>query len=221
MKNLRISYLAVFILITLFPFSSTTAQVNCDSLNYLIRLETPNFFLDSTYIEFGTTGETYIITSFPPQQIANVEWISDHPLECNDCLSNSFTASGDSITIEAIVTLEDGCMVSDGITFYVYLNKDVYFPNAFSPNGDFINDIFRIYAYKAVRQVNFLKIFSRKGHLVYEAYNFEPAPNGHHFGWDGEFRGKKLNNEVYVWKAEIEYINDEIEVRTGTVNLLK
>lgn len=63
------------------------------------------------------------------------------------------------------------------------------FPNAFSPNGDGINDI-----YKAKEQQNIAEfhayIFNRWGQKLYEWTN----PDG---GWDGTHNGNDVNDGVY------------------------
>ena len=64
-----------------------------------------------------------------------------------------------------------------------------------------------------------LLIFDRWGELVFENTDFHP--NDSHQGWDGFFRGKAMANGVYVYMAEIEFINGEIEVYSGDFVLLK
>jgi gliding motility-associated-like protein len=181
-------------------------------MDYVIQIVNPFGFPE---VEYGESVEMQVVTSFPTFQILSIEWFSEYELDCQDCLSNSFTPT-DTTTVSVLITLNDFCTVSAEYTFNVYLKKDVFIPNAFSPNDDIINDILYIYSYKAVERIISFKIFSRKGHLVYEAYNF--PPNTFQYGWDGTFKGKKLHSETYVWKAVIEYVNGETETRTGAVD---
>ncbi|MEZ4930596.1 MAG: gliding motility-associated C-terminal domain-containing protein [Saprospiraceae bacterium] len=210
MKSLRSLIALFFFLIT--SSYSAVAQNNCDSMDYSILLVHPFEFSD---VEYGESVEMQVVTSFPPSEIFSIEWFSEYELDCQDCLSNSFTPT-DTTTVSVLITLNDFCTVSAEYTFNVFLRKDVFVPNAFSPNNDGINDAFYFYAYKSVERIISFEIFSRKGHLVHKAYDY--LPNTIHYGWNGTFKGKKLHSETYVWKAVIEYINGEVETLTGTVD---
>ena len=75
----------------------------------------------------------------------------------------------------------------------------VHMPDAFTPNGDGINDIFQpvIGCYFT----NYLlKVFNRWGQLLYSSED----PNA---GWDGRYNGKPEEVDTYVW--ELEYAGSE------------
>lgn len=70
-------------------------------------------------------------------------------------------------------------------------NEALFVPNAFSPNGDGINDYFEIVGIGGYERVK-LKIFNRWGNLVYESGNYGPAGDGF---WDGQSsRGVRTGN---------------------------
>ena len=194
---------------------TTTAQNDCDSLGYEIELFSPNIFES---VEYGETVELEVATSFPLSEISTIEWFSEFGLFCDNCLANTL-APTDTTVVQVQITLDDGCVVSDEFTINVFLLKNVYVPNAFSPNGDGINEVFLVYGYTSVDYIKSLKVFSRKGHLLHEAYDFRPNDPIH--GWNGRLRGENLNSEVYVWKTEIVYINGDEETLTGTFNLIR
>jgi gliding motility-associated-like protein len=74
-----------------------------------------------------------------------------------------------------------------------YPLDDIYFPNAFSPNGDGINDEFCTYMGPEVELNNFeLKIFDRWGEEVFSTT--DPAGC-----WDGNFRGKPMPQGSYAY----------------------
>ena len=54
------------------------------------------------------------------------------------------------------------------------MGTTIYIPNAFTPNGDGINDIFKAIA-PGIKQINYFKIFNRWGKLMFETNN---ANNG-------------------------------------------
>ncbi|MCK4407074.1 MAG: gliding motility-associated C-terminal domain-containing protein [Bacteroidales bacterium] len=76
----------------------------------------------------------------------------------------------------------------------------LYVPNAFSPNGDSKNDIFK----PVSKNVDKFKmyIYNRWGTLIYET-------NDPTNGWDGKFNGSECQLGVYIWK--IVYDNTDIE----------
>ncbi|MEO7081446.1 MAG: gliding motility-associated C-terminal domain-containing protein, partial [Flavobacteriales bacterium] len=72
----------------------------------------------------------------------------------------------------------------------------VHIPNAFTPDGDGINDRFSPSVVEALRSWTFL-IFDRWGELVFSSTD----PEG---SWDGTFHGKDAPIGVYVWDLHYE-----------------
>ncbi|MBK8195951.1 MAG: gliding motility-associated C-terminal domain-containing protein [Lewinellaceae bacterium] len=80
-----------------------------------------------------------------------------------------------------------GCMASDMVTVIVNKIRDIYIPNAFSPDGNGINDVFTIYGGIAAESVLVFRIYNRWGGLIYEGTNF--PLNSESDGWRGSIRG--------------------------------
>ncbi|RMF32633.1 MAG: gliding motility-associated C-terminal domain-containing protein [Bacteroidetes bacterium] len=96
----------------------------------------------------------------------------------------------------------------------------MYIPNAFSPDGDGINDLFYIFAREgSVREIKTFLVFSRWGETVWEYHNFQP--NDPAAGWDGTHRGQLMNPAVFVYFAEIEMIDGSIRLFEGDVTLIR
>jgi gliding motility-associated-like protein len=94
----------------------------------------------------------------------------------------------------------------------------VYIPNIFSPNGDGENDEFTIFAdQKAVVNIHYLQVYSRWGELLWERHDF--PPNDVSLGWDGTFQGLPMNPAVFVYQAELEFIDGRKELFKGDVTL--
>ncbi len=116
-----------------------------------------------------------------------------------------------------------GCVGSDSV--YVKLIEDeipppdpsfnVYIPNAFSPDGDGVNDVFRVVA-EGSRIYNLqTRIYDRWGGQVFESSGLEN-------GWDGKKAGKDCPGGVYVYK--IVYSVDGVpgsQEKAGTVMLVR
>jgi hypothetical protein len=65
-------------------------------------------------------------------------------------------------------------------------------------------------------------VFNRWGELVHERENFQPViENTVDYGWDGKFKGEELNPAVFVYLAEVEFIDGRVEIYKGDVSLVK
>jgi len=104
------------------------------------------------------------------------------------------------------------------VTVYVICNgANVFIPNTFSPNGDGANDVFYprgtgLFSIKSAR------VFNRWGEVVYEKAEF--MPNNAAAGWDGSFKGKKLNTDVYIYVIEILCDNNTLLTYKGNIALI-
>ncbi|NNE55717.1 MAG: gliding motility-associated C-terminal domain-containing protein, partial [Flavobacteriales bacterium] len=105
---------------------------------------------------------------------------------------------------------------SDLTTIEAVNQTDFFIPNAFSPNGDGDNDLFR--PISSIYDHYQFEIFSRWGELLFSSKSVEE-------GWDGKVSGLRAESGVYVWR--ITYQDTESEARPsekhiqGTVNLLR
>jgi gliding motility-associated-like protein len=124
-------------------------------------------------------------------------------------------------TTYAVSVLDvNGCSDEDEVTVFVDRTKYVYVPNAFSPDGNLTNDVFMIFSKdNHVKNIKSFLVFNRWGESVFQYYNFEP--NNPAYGWDGSHRGEPMNAGVFVWFAEIEFIDGTVELYEGDVVLMR
>lgn len=88
----------------------------------------------------------------------------------------------------------DGCGVSkDSVKIHVY--KKVIIPNAFSPNGDGINDTWNIKALNSYNDYE-LSVFNRYGRIIFTTGNYSKA-------WDGSFNGKPMPAGTYYYLLDL------------------
>ena len=94
-------------------------------------------------------------------------------------------------------------------------SKDVAVPNAFSPNGDGLNDMFRpiLKLERAYNTIEF-NIYNRYGQLVHATANLNN-------GWDGMHNGRPADNGVYSYKLVIYFLDGTNKVFSGEVNLVR
>lgn len=114
------------------------------------------------------------------------------------------------------LTVRNDCS-SDTKSFKVeFINCpcDVYIPNAFTPNMDGRNDVFKAVS-KCFARAYHLKIFNRFGGIIFETQDVNK-------GWTGKQNGLEFPVGVYVWI--LEYINpntNKLIQKKGTVTLLR
>ncbi len=85
-------------------------------------------------------------------------------------------------------------------------------PNAFSPNGDGVNDVVKIEG-KGILELSF-RIYNRWGEKVFET-------NDKNIGWDGVYKGVLQEMEVYTYAAEATLINGKTIPLKGNITLLR
>ena len=174
---------------------------------------------DNLFIEYGDSVNLNAIINVPFDSLASINWLPVTYSECEKCLTQTVKPL---ITSSYLITISDinGCNASDNLTVFVDRTKHIYIPNAFSPDGNGLNDVFLIYAKEGeVKNIKSLMVYSRWGELLWQNFNFQPnLPN---FGWKGTYRGQELNPGVFVWWAEIEFSDGTSELYKGDVTILK
>ncbi len=170
-------------------------------------------------IDLGDSYQLNALTTLPTSEIESIVWTPSETLSCDDCL-NPIATPFQQTSYEIVVTSKDGCVASAIVTLLVRKNVDIYVPNAFSPNGDGINDVFHIYTGgNGVAKINSFLIFSRWGEKVFELYDF--PPNNPDYGWDGKYRAAVMNPAVFAWFTEVELIDGSVKLLKGDVTLMK
>ena len=151
---------------------------------------------------------------------ATFEWSNpDIPCATPDCKTLEFQPLV-SETLQVIATDSTFfCVAKAEIAINVLKKYKVFIPSGFSPNNDGVNDLMGIYGGKDVAMIKNFKVFDRYGSNIYSETNFEANDNT--IGWDGSWKGQDLDPGVYVYFAEIEFINGEVEIFKGDVTIAK
>ena len=178
----------------------------------------PELILDLGEDQTINIGEPIKLQAITNAVVDTAIWEEEESLSCTDCLeptANPITQTTYLLTLTDV----NGCTVSDQITVFVRKERKVYIPNSFSPNKDGINDQFLIYGGPDIKEVLTFKIFDRWGSAVFSRENFQP--NDPQFAWDGTVRGEAMPNDVFVYFAEIEFLDGKVEVFSGEIIILK
>lgn len=144
-----------------------------------------------------------------------------HPasiVDCQGCPETNIKTFTDRVVVVKAVD-EFNCEAIDSITIRVDKQRPLFIPNVFSPNYDGINDMFTVYGTAVIKKVDNLRIYNRWGACIFERKDF--TPNDESLGWDGTFKGKELNPDVFVYLARVTFIDDETFVYKGSVTLVK
>lgn len=145
------------------------------------------------------------------------QWTPSEGLDCNTC--REVIASPDSTTDYVLRVMDgDSCVNFDTVRVVVRYAPQSFFPTAFTPNGDGLNDYFNfdILGAKTIH----VSIYDRWGNLVYENAN---QPNGTHTkdAWDGTIRGEKAAFENYVYYIKVSFWDDTEDTYTGTIAVMR
>jgi len=133
----------------------------------------------------GSTGTSHTITGLSPLQTVTLSVFAQGLQSCKNSAATKTTGKT--------------------------MGTNIYIPNAFSPNGDGKNDVFKIYSNIVAHQE--IRIFSQWGELIYQTSNMGE-------GWDGTAKGKSQPAGVYIYAIRLKLTDGTEVVRKGSFNLL-
>ena len=180
---------------------------------------------DSTQLTpsaFNNTGFVDYIWSEPYLGTLNCENSDD--LDCD----RPFAIPQNTITYELYGIDSNGCEDTDHITVRVIKEREIYVPTGFTPNDDNVNDFLWVHGPKETI-IRLFRVYDRWGNMVHE-YNGEMLTdvdeafikiNKLDKGWNGDFREKPMNPGVFVWYAEVEYLDGFRKVFKGNTTLIR
>ncbi|MBS1655918.1 MAG: gliding motility-associated C-terminal domain-containing protein, partial [Bacteroidetes bacterium] len=122
--------------------------------------------------------------------------------------------TGSYITYHVITTTSAGCSGDGFVTIKVYKGPDIYLPNAFTPNGDGLNETFKPFTV-GIKTINYFKIFNRWGQMIYSSTGMDTH------GWDGKYLGVAQGSGAYVWVIEAITSDNRKIFKKGTVTLVR
>ena len=152
--------------------------------------------------------------------IGNYYWKPAELIDCSSPCNELDWPPPFSMYVSLSAISEQDCLATDSVFVEVNKVRKAYFPNAFTPNNDGLNDYFTVFgAVPNVQLVKKMAIFNRWGMLIFEKNNFvanEPTE-----GWDGTLNGKPVENGVYVYAIDIRFLDEEVIRYTGNVTVIK
>ncbi len=158
--------------------------------------------LDDVLFDDGTKGDSLVSWHWYFSQNGGYQSTHQNP-------SYLFTEPG-SYPVALVVYNKWGC--ADTVVKPVIVGEDNSFfvPNAFTPNGDGINDTFYPKGHGILKYS--MAIFDRWGEKLFTTSDFFQA-------WEGTYKGQECKDDVYVWKITVTLPNSKVKTYTGHVTL--
>ena len=154
-------------------------------------------------------GETTVLTATSGG--VTYSWLPPENLSQPD--SQNTAASPLQHTTYTVYAVDsNGCSADDDVQILVFLDKLVFVPNAFSPNGFGGNEQHFIYG-KGIGTFN-MKIFDRWGEKLWENEDIN-------VGWDGTYKGQPMLPGVYVFTLQVFFKDGHEERYEGSITLVK
>jgi len=127
--------------------------------------------------------------------------------------SYTYTQIG-TYTVTLSVTDEFGCQDSTSRDIGVREELTIFIPNAFSPNGDGLNDVFKPSGTEISNEGYSLFIYNRWGELVFHTTNLSQ-------GWDGTFKGRKVEiGSSFTYVVHYQNFEGRPFVRQGAIHIV-
>lgn len=191
-----------------------------DSYNdSLICSDLPVIALGDTIIE-KSSGARLFASAASDSAFVNYQWYVDDSLICEDC--PVIEVFPDAPTLYTVVADDGLCQGQDQIEVKVQIGEgdlQVFVPNAFSPNGDLINDRVTVFGGSSLASVQQLDIYNRWGELVFRRNDF--PPNDMSWGWDGTRQGKAVPMGVFTYVTQVEFVDGSIRQFSGSFHLIR
>lgn len=149
----------------------------------------------------------------------NYTWTGPGIISPTDGPIVTVTPDEDGAVTYTVVVEKEGCTETLSIpiivTELICTSEYFFLPNAFTPNGDGINDVLRVRSNFLEKISGFeLQIYNRWGDLVFKTLNPDE-------GWDGTFKGKELPPDVYGFFMNVDCPTGEDVMTQGNISLLK
>jgi gliding motility-associated-like protein len=162
--------------------------------------------IDRDGVNYVLQGDGYL------SKLSFMTWSPDKDLSCSDCFKPVLTF-GEAGLFVLTVDNGIGCVDRDTVEI-IHLREEVFTENAFTPNNDNLNEIFKPKLLSNETLVN-IEVYSRWGHKVYEGID----------GWDGTYMGSIAPQGAYIYLLTVDQRllegQKQIYYSKGTLTLLR
>ncbi len=162
-------------------------------------------------------GDTVAIVVYDSlnRDIISYKWTPiEGILTCSDC-PNPFVRPLESTIYTLVVSDTNECYITETFEVDIEVREEyrIGVPDAFTPNGDGINDVIYVNGWGIQNLIEF-RIYNRRGNEVFYSDNIS-------LGWDGYYKGKLQSIDSYAYVIKAEMWSGQVVVKNGTFSLLK
>jgi gliding motility-associated-like protein len=122
---------------------------------------------------------------------------------------HTFNEPGDK-TVTLIARNYSGCTDMISYRLHVKAEMHIFVPNAFTPNDDRVNDVFKAVTF-GVQSLH-VEIYNRWGEIIYTSDDLDGS-------WDGTFHGQPVQDGVYLYMIKAQGVSKEWQYLKGNVTL--
>lgn len=167
-------------------------------------------------IQLGCPIKVEVQLNFSIVEVDTLIWQDSS--SCPGCVVQTDTLLENRLYTVRVID-RNGCEAYDEKLVRLAKDRQIFIPNAFSPNGDGLNDMFYVQSGKGIFQIAAFRVFDRWGANVYLIDQIQP--NNPNVGWNGDHKGKPLGEGVYVYFADVVFIDGRTIRYKGSISLLR
>ena len=157
-------------------------------------------------------------STFTGGRAGSYEWQPSSILSCTTC-PNPVVTLPYSSTVILQVRNQFSCLAKDTILIKTYSEGKYQIPNAFTPNGDGLNDVLYMIGNREIAVVRDFSVYDRYGQRVFQMVNGKP--NDPKYGWNGTRNGIPATNGTYAYTFVVELKNGNVESLKGLVTVIR
>ncbi|MFN5136358.1 MAG: gliding motility-associated C-terminal domain-containing protein, partial [Chitinophagaceae bacterium] len=193
-------------------------SLNCFRDSLLVPVVVYNYPVIGLKDTTISSGDTIRLDPRFSTDVTNALWLNNYNLSCTNCLIPlAWPLKTTSYRVRAKNL--GGCETTRTIKVNVTCGREnVFVPNAFTPDGNNLNDKFTILG-KGLQTIMYMRIYNRWGNLVFEKTYFDA--NNSSLGWDGKINGQAAPPGLYNYSAQVLCGDGGIIPVNGSVYLIR
>lgn len=180
------------------------------------RSDTVKHQIDIPSVLAFAGNDTTVISNMPFQLHAtgngSFSWWPSTGLS-DASISDPIATVPDRQTYILTVNTPEGCVTGDTINIIAYKGPNIFVPNAFTPNGDGLNDILRP-VYVGISKLDRFEIYNRWGQRVFTTSDMSN-------GWGGRIGNQPAAPGSFVWIIKATNYLDKPVIFKGTVTIIR
>ncbi len=199
-----------------YPEVSFTDQLGCYGIYkgvpiVIYPIPNPNFNISTLY-----SDDLYSFVKLIPNTLGHASYLWSFPDKTTNTTDTPTVKFSkffkDRISLKVVSAF--GCSDTASHYFYIFPSlTNLYRENAFTPNGDLLNDVFKPYNIDGAKDYE-LRIFDRWGELLFNTND----PNA---GWNGTYKNELVQVGVYIFEVRFMYADGNRYSTKGSVTVVR